>query len=150
MQPGTAFTQYRRWCLVDGDACGYVHRLVFRFTWITSRCCLQEPVAEEIPGEVYCSAAPDELKDAAARLVNMYNTQRQDDVRNVAAGAMQVGSDQVCIVCPGHGGCCSWPSVHLWVRNTCMLCSLCNSWPANCLFKAQQSDEAMGVWMPCV
>lgn len=57
---------------------------------------MQEPVAEQISGEEYFKAEPDELSDVAAKLVHMYNTQREDDVRNVAAAVMGVSSDAVC------------------------------------------------------
>lgn len=57
---------------------------------------MQEPVAEQISGEDYINAEPDELTDVAAKLVKMYNTQREDDVKNVAALVMGVGSDAVC------------------------------------------------------
>ena len=78
---------------------------------------VQEPVAEQISGEEYFKAEPEELSDVAARLVTMYNTQREDDVRNVAAAVMGVGSDAVCLP-PGD-------SAPLQLLNTARSFSLC-------------------------
>ena len=57
--------------------------------------CLQTAGAEEIDGQLYQTAQPDELKDVATRLVRMYNSERQDEVLRLAANEMGVSSDQV-------------------------------------------------------
>eukprot|EP00892_Ulva_mutabilis_P007339 jgi/Ulvmu1/4978/UM207_0022.1 len=51
--------------------------------------------AEQIDGQVYQSAQPDELKDSAARMVAMYNSKRQDEVLRLAASEMGVSADQM-------------------------------------------------------
>lgn len=56
---------------------------------------MQTALAEQIDGKVYREAEPDELKDCAARMVDMYNSERQDEVLRLAASEMSVSSDQV-------------------------------------------------------
>lgn len=51
--------------------------------------------AEQIDGDTYRAAEPDELKDCAARLVKMYNSERQDEVLRLAASEMNVSADQM-------------------------------------------------------
>lgn len=56
---------------------------------------MQEPLAETISGAEYSSAAPDELKDDAACIVRMYNTDRVADVMRIAAQQMDVAFEEV-------------------------------------------------------
>lgn len=60
-----------------------------------SRSLTQAAEAEQINGDVYRAAQPDALKDAAARLVTMYNSERQDEVLRLAASEINVSLDQV-------------------------------------------------------
>lgn len=57
--------------------------------------CVQTAEAEQLEGAAYRDAQPDELKECAARLVNMYNSERQDEVMRLAASKMNVSTDQV-------------------------------------------------------
>lgn len=56
---------------------------------------MKEPLAEYISGEDYVAAQPDQLKDDAARIVHMYNSERLSDVLRIAASLMNVTFDKV-------------------------------------------------------
>jgi hypothetical protein len=56
---------------------------------------MKEPLAQNISGEDYMAAQPDQLKDDAARIVHMYNSDRLSDVLRIAASLMKVKFDEV-------------------------------------------------------
>lgn len=78
---------------------------------------LQEPRAEHIDGDVYREAQPDELKDSASQIVNMYNAERMADVMRIAAHELQVPFEEVCCLC----NCCMLEQPRYMGRSICAL-----------------------------